>query len=65
MTASFGFTLARALRKGETVWASWCTLPYPLVAELLGAILALLLMNWLLGRPEVRGPVRIAEEPSP
>src|SRR5215469_1467633 len=36
MTASLGFTLAHALRKGETVWASWCTLPYPLVAELLG-----------------------------
>jgi 4-hydroxy-2-oxoheptanedioate aldolase len=36
MTASAGFTLARALRNGETVWASWCTLPYPLVAELLG-----------------------------
>jgi 4-hydroxy-2-oxoheptanedioate aldolase len=36
MTAPSGFTLARALRKGETVLASWCTLPYPIVAELLG-----------------------------
>lgn len=40
-------------------------LPGFIVAELMGAILASLLMNWLLGRPEVRGPVRIAEEPSP
>jgi len=40
-------------------------LPGFIIAELLGAILASLLMNWLLGRPEVRGPVRIAEEPSP
>jgi glycerol uptake facilitator-like aquaporin len=40
-------------------------LPGFIVAELLGAILASLLMNWLLGRPEVRGPVRIAEETSP
>ena len=39
-------------------------LPGFIVAELLGAILASLLMNWLLGRPEVRGPVHIAEEPS-
>jgi glycerol uptake facilitator-like aquaporin len=36
-------------------------LPGFIIAELLGAILASLLMNWLLGRPEVRGPVRIAE----
>jgi glycerol uptake facilitator-like aquaporin len=36
-------------------------LPGFIVAELLGAILASLLMNWLLGRPAVRGPVRIAE----
>ncbi len=36
-------------------------LPGFILAELLGAILAALLMNWLLGRPEVRGPVRIAE----
>ena len=40
-------------------------LPGFIIAELLGAILASLLMNWLLGRLEVRGPVRIAEEPSP
>ena len=40
-------------------------LPGFIVAELLGAILASLLMNWLLGRPEVRGPVHIAEEASP
>ena len=40
-------------------------LPGFIIAELLGAILASLLMNWLLGRPEVRGPVRIAQEPSP
>jgi glycerol uptake facilitator-like aquaporin len=40
-------------------------LPGFIVAELLGAILASLLMTWLLGRPEVRGPVRIAEETSP
>jgi glycerol uptake facilitator-like aquaporin len=39
-------------------------LPGFIIAELLGAILASLLMNWLLGRPEVRGPVRIAEEAS-
>jgi glycerol uptake facilitator-like aquaporin len=36
-------------------------LPGFIVAELLGAILASLLMTWLLGRPEVRGPVPIAE----
>jgi glycerol uptake facilitator-like aquaporin len=36
-------------------------LPGFIAAELLGAILASLLMNWLLGRPAVRGPVRIAE----
>jgi glycerol uptake facilitator-like aquaporin len=36
-------------------------LPGFIVAELLGAILASLLMNWLLGRPAVRGPVSIAE----
>jgi len=40
-------------------------LPGFIVAELLGAILAAFLMNWLLGRPQVRGPVRIAEETSP
>jgi 4-hydroxy-2-oxoheptanedioate aldolase len=36
MTAPSRFTLARALRKGKTVLACWCTLPYPIVAELLG-----------------------------
>lgn len=40
-------------------------LPGFIIAELLGAILASLLMSWLLGRPEVRGPVRIAEETAP
>ena len=39
-------------------------LPGFIVAELVGAILAAWLMNWLLGRPEVRGPVRIAEKTS-
>jgi glycerol uptake facilitator-like aquaporin len=39
-------------------------LPGFIVAELVGAILASFLMNWLLGRPEVRGPVRIAETSS-
>jgi 4-hydroxy-2-oxoheptanedioate aldolase len=29
------FTLARALRAGETVFSGWCSLPYPLVAETL------------------------------
>jgi 4-hydroxy-2-oxoheptanedioate aldolase len=36
MTASSGFTFARTLRKGNTVFAGWCGLPYPLVAELIG-----------------------------
>jgi glycerol uptake facilitator-like aquaporin len=36
-------------------------LPGFILAELLGAIVGMLLMNWLLGRPEARGPVRIAE----
>jgi glycerol uptake facilitator-like aquaporin len=40
-------------------------LPGFIVAELVGAILAAWLMNWLLGRQEVRGPVRIAEKTSP
>jgi glycerol uptake facilitator-like aquaporin len=40
-------------------------LPGFIVAELMGAILAACLMNWLLGRPEVRGPVRIVEKTSP
>ena len=39
-------------------------LPGFIIAEVLGAVLASLLMNWLLGRLEVRGPVCIAEEPS-
>ena len=30
------FTLARRLRAGETVFAGWCSLPYPLVAETIG-----------------------------
>ncbi len=30
------FTLARRLRMGETVFAGWCSLPYPIVAETLG-----------------------------
>ena len=36
-------------------------LPGFIVAELCGAFVGMLLMNWLLGRPEVRGPVQIAE----
>lgn len=28
-----GFSLSRRLRSGETVYAAWCTLPSPLVAE--------------------------------
>ena len=36
-------------------------LPGFIVAELCGAFVGMLLMNWLLGRPEVRGPVTIAE----
>jgi len=35
MSASAGFSLARKLSKG-TVFAGWCTLPYPIVAELVG-----------------------------
>jgi 4-hydroxy-2-oxoheptanedioate aldolase len=30
-----GFTLARKLRAGETVFSGWCGLPYPIVAETL------------------------------
>ena len=30
------FTLAGRLRAGETVFAGWCSLPYPIVAETLG-----------------------------
>jgi glycerol uptake facilitator-like aquaporin len=36
-------------------------LPGFIIAELLGAFVGMALMNWLLGRPEVRGPVKIAE----
>ncbi|WP_375789587.1 aquaporin [Bradyrhizobium sp. Pha-3] len=36
-------------------------LPGFILAELCGAFAGMLLMNWLLGRPEVRGPVAIAE----
>ena len=36
-------------------------LPGFILAELCGAIAGMLLMNWLLGHPEVRGPVAIAE----
>src|ERR1700681_3678711 len=31
-----GFSLARRLRAGETVFSGWCGLPYPIVAELVG-----------------------------
>jgi 4-hydroxy-2-oxoheptanedioate aldolase len=36
MKASSGFSLARKLRGGGTVFAGWCGLPSPLVAELVG-----------------------------
>jgi glycerol uptake facilitator-like aquaporin len=36
-------------------------LPGFIIAELAGAVVGMLLMNWLLGRPAVRGPVAIAE----
>jgi glycerol uptake facilitator-like aquaporin len=36
-------------------------LPGFILAELGGALIGMLLMNWLLGRPEVRGPAAIAE----
>ncbi|MGY3422572.1 glycerol uptake facilitator-like aquaporin [Bradyrhizobium sp. F1.13.4] len=36
-------------------------LPGFILAELCGAFAAMLLMNWLLGRPQARGPVPIAE----
>ncbi len=36
-------------------------LPGFIVAELCGAIAGMLLMNWLLGRPEARGPAAIAK----
>jgi len=56
-----GFHILRQSGRGDRP----IDLPGFIVAELLGAILASMLMNWLLGRPEVRGPVRIAEETSP
>jgi 4-hydroxy-2-oxoheptanedioate aldolase len=31
-----GFSLAASLRIGETVHSGWCSLPYPVVAELIG-----------------------------
>ncbi len=31
-----GFSLAARLRAGETVHCGWCSLPYPIVAELIG-----------------------------
>jgi 4-hydroxy-2-oxoheptanedioate aldolase len=31
-----GFSLAASLRAGEIVYSGWCSLPYPIVAELLG-----------------------------
>ena len=30
------FTLARTLRAGQTVFSGWCSLPYPIVAEMIG-----------------------------
>ena len=36
MSTQSGFSLARRLRGGETVFSGWCGLPYPIVAELLG-----------------------------
>jgi 4-hydroxy-2-oxoheptanedioate aldolase len=36
MTASSGFTLARKLHKGDTIFAGWASLPYPIVAEMIG-----------------------------
>jgi glycerol uptake facilitator-like aquaporin len=38
-------------------------LPGFIVAELCGAFVGMMLMNWMLGRPEARGPIRIAETP--
>lgn len=40
-------------------------LPGFILAELVGAFAGMLLMNWMLGRQEARGPVRIAETSSP
>jgi glycerol uptake facilitator-like aquaporin len=39
-------------------------LPGFILAELCGAFAAMLLMNWLLGRPQARGPIPIAETTS-
>src|SRR5215469_6298296 len=36
MSAPSGFTLARKLNKGDTVFAGWASLPYPIVAETVG-----------------------------
>ena len=36
MTSSSRFTLARQLRDGDTIFGGWCSLPYPIVAELVG-----------------------------
>ena len=36
MTSSSRFTLARKLRDGDTIFGGWCSLPYPIVAELVG-----------------------------
>jgi 4-hydroxy-2-oxoheptanedioate aldolase len=34
--SSPGFSLAARLHAGETVYSGWCSLPYPIVAELIG-----------------------------
>src|SRR5262252_8520461 len=36
MSTESGFSLARRLRAGTTVYSGWCGLPYPIVAELVG-----------------------------
>jgi 4-hydroxy-2-oxoheptanedioate aldolase len=36
MTAPSAFTLARKLHKGDTVFGGWASLPYPIVAEMIG-----------------------------
>jgi glycerol uptake facilitator-like aquaporin len=38
-------------------------LPGFIVAELCGAFVGMMLMNWMAGRPEARGPIGIAETP--
>ncbi len=35
MAAASGFSLARRLRAGETVFTGWCAIPSPVVAELI------------------------------